>query len=33
LIITANSEYHGKFRYLVVPVENKVIVIGLATRA
>jgi hypothetical protein len=33
LIITANSEHHGDFRYLVVPVENKVIVIGLATRA
>lgn len=33
LIITANSERYGNFRYLVVPVANKVIVIGLATRA
>jgi hypothetical protein len=32
LIITANSACHGNFRYLVVPVEHKMIIIGLATR-
>tara|TARA_B110000196_G_scaffold319273_1_gene336859 strand:+ start:2793 stop:3296 length:504 start_codon:yes stop_codon:yes gene_type:complete len=33
LLFTAKSEFHGEFVYIVVPVLNQAVVVGLATRA
>ena len=33
LLFTAESEFHGEFVYIVVPVLNQAVVVGLATRA
>jgi hypothetical protein len=33
LLFTTKSEFHGEFVYIVVPVLNQAVVVGLATRA
>ena len=31
-VISAESEFHGRYIYVLIPVENKCIAVGLATR-
>jgi hypothetical protein len=33
ILINAVSEFHGKYIYILVPVQDKGVAIGLATRA
>ena len=33
MLINAESEFHGRYVYLVIPVQNKSVAVGLATRA
>jgi len=33
LLINAESEFHGRYVYIVIPVKNKSVAVGLATRA
>lgn len=32
LLFSASSEFHGQYQYLVIPVNNQAIIIGLAVR-
>lgn len=33
LLINAESKFHGRYVYVVIPVQNKGVAVGLATRA
>jgi len=33
VLVNAESEFHGKYVYIVIPVKNKNVAVGLATRA
>jgi len=33
VLINAESKFHGRYVYIVIPVKNKCIAVGLATRA
>ena len=33
LLFSASSEFHGQYQYLVIPLNNQAIIIGLAVRA
>ena len=33
ILINAESKFHGRYVYIVVPVQNKSLAVGLATRA
>ena len=33
ILINAESEFHGRYVYIVIPVQNKCVAVGLATRA
>ena len=32
ILINADSEFHGRYVYVVIPVQNKSVAVGLATR-
>jgi hypothetical protein len=33
ILVNAESEFHGRYVYIVIPVQNKSVAVGLATRA
>ena len=33
ILINAESDFHGRYVYIVIPVQNKCVAVGLATRA